>query len=162
IANKESAYVRSLFEELGIIEGWDAAGDPVYNDLYLCHEPQERLLKDGSFQEGLVPSRGLQPDEKHEIAQFFELIQQWRAKTGKDGKPLFAIPVDLSSGDEELLALDRMSMAEWLRAAGFHSKPLRWYVNYCCKDDYGSTIDDVSAWAGIHYFAGRRGVAANA
>ncbi|RYZ95712.1 MAG: FAD-dependent oxidoreductase, partial [Sphingobacteriaceae bacterium] len=32
----------------------------------------------------------------------------------------------------------------------------------CCKDDYGQKIDKVSAWAGIHYFASRRGKAANA
>jgi hypothetical protein len=35
-------------------------------------------------------------------------------------------------------------------------------VNYCCRDDYGATMQDVSAWAGIHYFAARNGRAANA
>jgi hypothetical protein len=28
-------------------------------------------------------------------------------------------------------------------------------MNYCCRDDYGSTIGDTSAWAGIQYFASR-------
>ncbi len=162
VANRESAYVRTLFEELGIIQGWDSAGAPIYNDLYLCHEPQERLFKDGSFQEGLVPQRGLQPDERREIARFFELMQKWRATVGSDGRPAFAIPLDLSSQDAELLAMDSISMAQWLQSNDFRSRPLLWYVNYCCKDDYGSAIDNVSAWAGIHYFAGRRGVAANA
>ena len=40
--------------------------------------------------------------------------------------------------------------------------PLRWYVDYCCRDDYGAGIAHVSAWAGVHYFASRRGRAANA
>lgn len=162
VANKESEYVLALFEELGIIESYDAAGNPIYNDLYLCHEPQERLFKDGSFQEGLVPYRGLQPHEKQELDRFFTLMQKLRTAIGSDGRPAFAIPLELSSRDEDLIALDRISMAQWLKENHFRTEPLLWYVNYCCRDDYGSTIDDVSAWAGIHYFAGRRGVAANA
>jgi hypothetical protein len=35
-------------------------------------------------------------------------------------------------------------------------------VNYCCRDDYGATTAAVSAWAGLHYFASRNGVSANA
>ena len=27
---------------------------------------------------------------------------------------------------------------------------------FSCRDDYGLGIDYVSAWAGIHYFAGRK------
>ena len=28
-------------------------------------------------------------------------------------------------------------------------------MNYCCRDDYGATTDQHSAWAGIQYFASR-------
>jgi hypothetical protein len=34
---------------------------------------------------------------------------------------------------------------------------LRWYLDYCCRDDYGAGIATVSAWAGMHYFASRHG-----
>jgi monoamine oxidase len=34
---------------------------------------------------------------------------------------------------------------------------LRWYLDYCCRDDYVAGIDTVSAWAGLHYFASRHG-----
>ncbi|MFM8911461.1 MAG: FAD-dependent oxidoreductase, partial [Flammeovirgaceae bacterium] len=37
-----------------------------------------------------------------------------------------------------------------------------WYVNYCCRDDFGTLATHTSAWAGIHYFASRKGRAANA
>ena len=30
-----------------------------------------------------------------------------------------------------------------------------WFVNYGCRDDYACPIDEVSAWAGIHYYACR-------
>lgn len=162
LANQESRYVRMLFEELGIIQGFDKAGRPIYNELFLCHEPQERLLKDGSFQEGLVPKRGLQKSDSLQIARFFQSVKRLRSAVGSDGKPAFAIPLDLSSADEEFVSLDSISMAQWLQDNQFDSVPLLWYVNYCCRDDYGSAVDKVSAWAGLHYFAGRRGTAANA
>ncbi|MBX9721904.1 MAG: FAD-dependent oxidoreductase, partial [Candidatus Obscuribacterales bacterium] len=162
IANDESEYVRMLFDELGIIESYSSTGVPVYNELFLCHDPQERLYKDGTFQEGLVPKRGLQQSDNKEIARFFEMVHEFRANRGVDGKPAFAIPLDLSSQDPQLLALDKISMSDWLAKNGFKSRPLLWYVNYCCKDDYGSHVDKVSAWAGLHYFAGRTGRAVNA
>jgi monoamine oxidase len=162
IPNKESAYVRLLLQELGVLQGFDAKGEPIYDELALCHEPQERLYKDGAFHEGLVPKRGLQANESAEMARFFATVVAFRNAVGKDGKPAFAIPLDLSSQDSEYTALDKISMSQWLTANNFVTKPLLWYLNYCCRDDYGSTLDNVSAWAGIHYFAGRRGTAANA
>src|SRR5207248_1468940 len=30
-----------------------------------------------------------------------------------------------------------------------------WYVDYCCRDDYGCTLETTSAWAAIHYFTAR-------
>ncbi len=162
IANDESEYVRMLFEELGVIESYSSTGVPVYNELFLCHDPQERLYKDGTFQEGLVPKRGLQQVDNDEIARFFEKVREFRSKRGADGKPTFAIPLDLSSQDPQLLELDKISMSEWLAKNDFKSRPLLWYINYCCKDDYGSRLENVSAWAGLHYFAGRTGRAVNA
>jgi NAD(P)-binding Rossmann-like domain len=161
ICNPESIYVRELFEELKIIQGHNDAGLAIYDELMLCHEPQERLWKDGAFHDGLVPKRGLQKDENDDIARFFKTVVELRSATGSDGKLAFAIPLDLSSQDEKFLALDKISMEQWLDDNKFNTKPLRWYVNYCCRDDYGSTLANVSAWAGIHYFAGRRGLAAN-
>ena len=34
---------------------------------------------------------------------------------------------------------------------------MRWYLDYCCRDDYGAGSAEVSAWAGLHYFASRHG-----
>jgi hypothetical protein len=75
---------------------------------------------------------------------------------------LFAIPVDNSSSDPEWRMLDRQSFTDYLLSRGYTSRRLHWYVNYCCRDDYGSRARDVSAWAGLHYFCARTGVAANA
>src|SRR6185503_6328376 len=52
-------------------------------------------------------------------------------------------------------ALDRLSIREFLLGNGFTSAGLHWYVDYACRDDFGCRAADVSAWAGIHYFACR-------
>lgn len=46
-------------------------------------------------------------------------------------------------------------MAAWLQREGFDSPWLRWLVDYACRDDYGAMASEVSAWAGLHYFAAR-------
>ena len=51
--------------------------------------------------------------------------------------------------------LDRLSFADWLREQGIDSPLVQWYMNYCCRDDYGAMAADTSAWAGVHYFASR-------
>ncbi len=38
---------------------------------------------------------------------------------------------------------------------GFNSPRLRWWVDYACRDDYGMTLDQTSAWAGLFYFCSR-------
>src|SRR5207253_6534190 len=64
----------------------------------------------------------------------------------------FTIPMERGAKSSPL---DRMSMTDWMASQRFDSAPLRWYVNYACRDDYGALAKDTSAWAGIHYFAAR-------
>ena len=68
----------------------------------------------------------------------------------------------LSGQAPDLLALDRLSMRDWLLAQGLDSPQLHWYVDYACRDDYGTSHAEASAWAGIHYFACRNGEAQDA
>ena len=94
--------------------------------------------------------------------RFFAEVAALRVRRGRDGRRLFAIPVVLSSTDEEWRALDRETFAQWLDRHGYTAPSLRWYLDYCCRDDYGASTHSVSAWAGLHYFASRDGKAANA
>ncbi|GAB2777678.1 monoamine oxidase [Hymenobacter luteus] len=152
-----------FLQEAGVITGTDAAsGLPLYNEYYLCHDPEERLYLHGHWQNGLVPELGVPPEEKQQIARFFKLIDLLRFATGSDGRDAFRIPVAESSADERFRKLDQVSFAEYLDQAGFSSPHLRWYLDYSCKDDYGATTAQVSAWAGLHYFASRKGRARNA
>jgi twin-arginine translocation pathway signal len=42
-----------------------------------------------------------------------------------------------------------------LAREGYRSPTLLWYLDYCCRDDYGAGAAQVSAFAGLHYFAAR-------
>jgi hypothetical protein len=158
----ESAVAKRLFKDLGIITGTDNAGLPIYNEYYLCADPHERLYIYGRWQEGLVPAIGITPEEDAQYKNFFSLMEEYKLAKGNDSKKAFAIPVDMSSQDPEWLKLDNLTMEEWMARNGFTSERLKWYVYYCCRDDFGTTFNETSAWAGIHYFAARAGKAANA
>lgn len=155
LPGSDATLTRQLFEELGIITGYDQKKSPHYAEEYLCADPQERLYIHGQWQEGLVPHIGLSDHEKREIDDFFSVIDDFRKARGKDDRRAFTIPLAFSSRDPEFLSLDDLTMASWMRGKGWRTEPLFWYVDYCCRDDFGASLEVVSAWAGIHYFASR-------
>jgi phytoene dehydrogenase-like protein len=157
IQNKE---LLSFLEECGVITGYKN-NLPVYNEYHLCFDPKERLFIDHHWQEGLIPNDGVPSNDRIQIQKFLELMESYRTKKGSDGKMAFDIPVKNSSQDPYLLSLDAISMDQFLRNNDFNSPYLRWYVGYCCADDFGASLLDTSAWAGIHYFASRRGHSEN-
>ena len=160
IPNAETKGVIRLLERLGIVTGREG-GKPVYDPYQLVSDPDERLLHLGKWQAGLVPTVGLTPQDTGDLNAFFAAMGAYRDRLD-NGKPAFAIPMALSSDAADLRALDRLSFAAWLDEKGWRSPILRGHVRYACRDDYGTEPGHVSAWAGIHYFAGRRGHAANA
>ncbi|MCC2971886.1 FAD/NAD(P)-binding protein [Massilia sp. IC2-476] len=155
----ESTHVREMLADLGILLRDADKDKPYYDERFILHGPEERLLRDGVWHEGLVPTDS---SDAAEHKQFFDEMARYRHARGSDGRRAFVFPLALSSSDPQFGALDRVSFAQWLGDKGYRSATLRWYLDYCCRDDYGAGIDRVSAWAGIHYFAGRWGQAANA
>jgi protoporphyrinogen oxidase len=135
---------------------------PIYNEAYLCHMPQERLYISGKWQDGIVPHHGVSKEDLLVFEVFFQKIAVLRQARGNDGKYAFAIPVDRSSDDLRFRNLDSITFSAWLQQNGFDIPALLWYTNYCTLDDFGTDINTISAWAGLHYFASRRGTAHNA
>ena len=151
-----------FLQQADVITGLSPEGLPVYNDYYLCHDPEERLLINGYWQEGLLPTVGLSADEQAQTGRFLALTEDLKKAVGTDGRDAFAIPVAESSADPAWQKLDTLSFEAYLDQEGFTSPYLRWYLDYACKDDYGTNLANTSAWAGLHYFAARKGKAANA
>lgn len=161
IANNDDELLLDFFREHNVITHYEN-GLPFYNEYYLTFDPEERLLINGEWQEGLIPDFGVPDKDKQQINNFLKEIEALKNTKGNDGKYVFNIPISNCSTDEEFRKLDQISFKNYLQQKGYHSPYLLWYLNYACKDDYGQKIDQISAWAGLHYFASRRGKAANA
>ncbi|MCE3607494.1 NAD(P)-binding protein [Massilia sp. P8910] len=162
LPSPESVHVREILFDLGIIESDPYGEKPYYDERCILHGPEERLLFNGHWQEGFLPTEGVAPEELAEHQRFFAEVARLRTLRGADGKRAFVFPTVASSLDPEFDSLDRITLKDWLDQQGYRSPTLHWYLNYCCRDDYGTRYDKVSAWAGLHYYCSRWGKAANA
>jgi hypothetical protein len=142
VPGPKATYVRELFEELGVLK------EGVWDERFLCFTPQERLFLYGRWQEGIEPAIGLSDQDRDQFRRLEDLIHKFRAAGG------FTIPMERGLTRENA-DLDRIPFSDWLRNQGIGSRILSWYMNYCCRDDYGALASETSAWAGVHYFASR-------
>jgi len=162
LPSPESMHVREILFDLGIIERDPYSEKPTYDERFVLHGPQERLLFNGAWQDGFIPTEGVAPEELAEHQRFFAEVERLRQLRGADGRRVFVFPTVQSSSDPLFDALDSITLKAWLDQNGYRSPTLHWYLNYCCRDDYGTRYDKVSAWAGLHYYCSRWGKAANA
>jgi len=140
--------VQDFLEELGLRKR--VAGRWTYEERHLCHAPQERLFFRGQWQDGLLPLQGVDAATLGEYGRFARRVYD----AGRAAR--FTIPAPRAPSPSHR-ALDAIRFDRWLASEGLASEHLLWYLDYCCRDDYGAGIASVSAWAGIHYFASRHG-----
>ncbi|HYO62938.1 MAG TPA: FAD-dependent oxidoreductase [Pyrinomonadaceae bacterium] len=152
---KENRALVSLLDEMGVLEGRDEEGEPVVAEQFLCRDPEERVFYRGRWYEGLYLHAGADAEDARQLEAFNREVDAWAAWRDARGRRAFNLPVASCSDDAEVTALDRLTMAEWLDARGLTSPRLRWLVDYSCRDDYGMTAAQTSAWAGLFYFASR-------
>lgn len=146
----EAREVQQLLHELGLAR--QQLGRTVYDERHLCHAPQERLFFEGAWHEGLLPPADAStPQRLQHYRRFAAAVSRAQKELG------FAMPTRRVRWSAGHAALDAQTFAQWLDREGLNDPALRWYLDYCCRDDYGAGIAEVSAWAGIHYFASRHG-----
>lgn len=145
----ENRVLVRLLREMGVMDG------DVPREEFLCRDPQERVFYRGRWYEGLYLTAGATDDDLRQLRAFEAEIAKWIDWRDAKGRRAFAIPTALGTDDAEVTALDSLSMAEWLDQHRFTSPRLRWFVEYGCRDDYGTLLGDTSAWAGLFYFASR-------
>ena len=146
--------VQDLLEELGLRQR--VAGRWQYDERHLCHSPQERLYFEREWQEGLLPVQGVGEATLEQYRRFSQAVAA-ASRAARFTMPQFAA-LDTKTGLALAhQALDAMTFEAWLQQQGLDDAHLRWYLDYCCRDDYGAGMARVSAWAGLHYFASRHG-----
>lgn len=159
VPSVDAVHVRQLFRELGVL-----GADGVWDERVLCHTPQERIWQHGRWHEGLAPTDAISRAHRDQFRRFEECMAEWR-HTG-----MFSVPS--AEGHARRLAahraggaaakqaaavgaLDGYTALEWMTREGFDAPALRWWVEYGTRDDYGASLSQASAWAAVHYFAGR-------
>jgi len=146
-----SREVAQWLHEIGLLK--TELGRTVAEERHLCHSPQERLFIDGAWSEGLLPPADPGSATAAQYQRFAQAVQQAQ---GADGQA-FTLPAHRAPWTAAMATRDSQTFATWLSAQGLNDERLRWYLDYCCRDDYGAGADTVSAWAGLHYFASRHG-----
>lgn len=155
VPTKQNRGLVTLFDEMGLLEGFDESGNPTVAEQFLCRDPQERVFHDGDWHEGLYPGAGASEGDLKQLADFRAEMNRLAGMRGGDGRRYFTIPAANCSATETVRNLDKISFAEWMRSKGWNSERLRWYADYACRDDYGMTAEQTSAWAGLFYFVSR-------
>ena len=140
--------VHAWLFEIGLLK--TVLGRTVADERHLCHSPQERLFIDGAWVDGLLPPADPASGTQAQYRRFAAAVAQAQ-KIG------FALPSHRAPWTASHAALDHSSFANWLDRERLQDERLRWYLDYCCRDDYGAGAAQVSAWAGLHYFASRHG-----
>ena len=154
VPGDDAREVQDLLEELGLRQR--VAGRWQYDERHLCHSPQERLYFEREWQEGLLPVQGVGEATLEQYRRFSQAVGA-ASRAARFTMPQFAA-LDAKTGLAPAhQALDAMTFEAWLQQQGLDDAHLRWYLDYCCRDDYGAGIARVSAWAGLHYFASRHG-----
>jgi predicted NAD/FAD-dependent oxidoreductase len=141
--------VQDLLEEFGLRQR--VAGRWEYDERTLCHSPQERLFFNGAWQEGLLPVQGVGDETLAQYRRFSELVED-ASKAAR-----WSIPAFRSTQAPFKQVLATITFDAYLKQHQLTDAHLRWYLDYCCRDDYGAGLETVSAWAGLHYFASRHG-----
>lgn len=148
IPSQQSMHVRQILADLGLMRR--AHSEQAQRDDFpeecLVHAPAERMWKKGKWQDHFLDERDA------DTRRFLDTIKILE-KEYRQGRKRFAVPLDLSAPFEPELM--QQSFAAWLDAHQYHSRDLRWYLDYCCLDEYGAGSAQVCAFAGLHYFAAR-------
>lgn len=149
----ECSELLELLAELRLLVGRRHDGTPEYRTTAICPAPIERHFFAGTWHPGLYPDADETAAEADDAERFWDRLRELDRVRDEHGELLFRLPVRRSS--ERLRELDRLSMADWLDQLGVRSWRLRWYIDYACRDDYGCTIEQTSAFAGLHHFLAR-------
>jgi glycine/D-amino acid oxidase-like deaminating enzyme len=155
VPQRHNVALVNLLQEMGVVTGEDARGELTISEPHLVRAPEERLFYKGYWYPGLYLDAGATTRDLAERARFEQLVARWADYRDAQGRRAFTIPLSLASDAPEVRALDALSAPQLLAREGFRSTRLMWLLDYACRDDYGLSLRDASAWALLFYFAAR-------
>ncbi|MDO9438849.1 NAD(P)-binding protein [Hydrogenophaga sp.] len=164
LPSRRNMHVREMLHDFGVLQEGLHDERPLYDERAIVHAGMDRVLHEGRWHPGLLPE--LRDDAKPQWAAVHLEFERWGRVLDEQQRAVFGTPLyvaDLQGmAANDTLALDQMSFGQWLDQVGVQDATLRWYFDYCCRDEYGAPAQAISAWAGVHYFAVEHGKASNA
>lgn len=164
VPNQSCRHVRHILQDLGVLlEGVDDEA-PRYDERYLVHASAERVFHDNRWHAGILPELPSGSPEALQWQRVQEEFHRLAQLQDKQGRSVFQVPVAQGAALalDETRILDTLTFAQWLQKLGVEHPLLRWYFDYCCRDEYGVDASLTSAWAGVHYFSVQHGKAMHA
>lgn len=146
----------TFLDEIGLVERVGGDGLVSIREPYLVRSPESRIFENGYFHEGERPLDGASPASREAFERFEALVDGFAERRDASGRRAFELPVERSSDEPELLALDRASAAAFLTEHGLEDPRLHAFLDYGTRDDFGCSLATCSAWAMLHYHASRR------
>ena len=113
LPSMESATVREMLFEQGVIEADPFAERPRFAETALVHAPDERVYFDGAWHAGLLPSDAVGEQEAAQHRRFLDFVGGLTEGRGRDGRRVFCVPVVHSSADPDWRRLDRIALRDW-------------------------------------------------
>ena len=138
VPSKNTTLVRELMEEFGVLQSGE------WNERYLCYSRRNDCSSMAGGRKTSNRSTEQPANDRDQMKRFGDLMRDFE-RSGQ-----FTVPMESGA---EASPLDGISMQDWAQQKGFDSPYLRWYIDYACRDEYGGSMPDISAWAGIYYFA---------
>ena len=146
-------HLLEIYEDLGIITGYDEDAWPTINPRFIVPSPEASVRAGNKWALSRFPIQIATSQDVVEYETFRQDLYRWVRWRDDEGRPAFGCPNEYTSPAEEVRRLDDLSMLEYLESKGLRSEVLQWHVDDRLKDEYGCHIQDVSAWAGIQFWA---------
>lgn len=148
-------FLTKLLQDLDVVRGFAADGTPRIDPALVGPGPESNTFIDGTWYPDSVltgdtaraiAAMPLSAKDRKDEVEFYDELHSWAKKTGRDGKPAFAMPVEDGSRDPDILELDRITMLEYARRKGWGERALA-NVDDWSTSDIGGTSEEVSAYA---------------
>ena len=155
VVRPKDRFLTRLFQDLGVVKGIAADGTPRIDPRLVGPGPDANTLIDGTWYADpllgadaakAVLRMPLPEKDRNDEIEFYNEMNTWATRRGKDGKPAFAMPVEDASRDPDILALDTITMLEYAKRKGWGERALA-NVEDWSTSDIGGTSSEVSAYA---------------
>jgi hypothetical protein len=155
LVRPKTPFLTRLYQDLDMIAGFAADGTPKIRPELVGNEGDSNMLVDGTWYRdattGGDPKTAydhmpLPEKDRRDLTAFYEEMHSWPGRKGRDGRPAFAMPVEEGSRDPEILELDRIPMAAYVRKKGWSERAFR-HADDWSSSTIGGGIADVSAYA---------------